>query len=124
MHEMAQRSTGTGTGRNLNAIYAVNKDIRNVQTPNLAFGAERAENHTTDLNDSTRILANERAGYYRSIVNPGLNALANSSLAHITKEPGKNYVISNMSPNTSNVLGSYASTKSSLQPMQSTSMNR
>ena len=60
MHEMAQRSTNTGRVQS-----TINKDIRDVQTPNMVVQSG-AGTLSVDINDSARMIANQSVGYYRS----------------------------------------------------------
>ena len=105
---MAQRSANTGRVQS-----TINRDIRDVQTPNVAVQSG-AETLSVDLNDSARVIANQSVGYYRSSAGmAGPNPKANSSLTYGANDKVfKNQMVT-YSPHT-NLLGSYASTKSSV----------
>ena len=108
MHEMAQRSMNTGRVQS-----TINKDIRNVQTPNMIVQSG-AETLSVDINESARAAANQSVGYYKSsggIMGPAPQG--NSSMTYGANDKlFKNQMVT-YSPHT-NIMGSYASTKSSV----------
>ena len=107
MHEIAQRNMNSGRIQS-----TINKDIRNVQTPNMIVQSG-AETLSAGINESARMIANQSVGYYKSTggIMMGPNAQANSSMTYGPND--KSFKNVTYSPHT-NIMGSYASTKSSV----------